>query len=151
MRIIREILNFEPAGKKTSINDGLVYLNKVIKKKAIIFLISDFIDKDFSKTLKISSKKHDLISINISDLREVSIPEKGAFILRDHESGEEFFIDFSSKKIKQSFNYFVKRNDLYLSELFKKYKVDSINIKDEENYEKPLFDFFIERKKKFVR
>ena len=151
LRIIREILNFKPQGRGTSIHNGLVYLNKVIKKKAIIFLISDFIDDAYSKPLKISSRKHDLISINISDLRERSLPDTGTFLLKDYETGEEFFIDFSSGQTKQNFIHICKRRDLYLSELFKKYKIDFINIYDEANYEKPLFDFFMERKKKFTR
>lgn len=151
LRIIRDILNFEPEGKGTSLDNGLIYLNKVIKKRAIVFLISDFIDQDFSKSLKISSQKHDLIALNISDLREISLPNKGIFILKDYETGEEFFADFSSYKTKESFSKIIEKGSEQLIDLFKKYKIDFIDIKDEENYEKPLFDFFLERKKKFSR
>lgn len=151
LRIIRDILNFEPEGKGTSIDDGLIYLNKVIKKKAIVFLISDFIDQAFSKSLKISSRKHDLIAINISDKREISLPDKGVFILKDFETGEEFLADFSSGKTKESFENFNRQDSEQLLELFKKYKIDYIHIENEENYEKPLFDFFLERKRKFSR
>jgi uncharacterized protein (DUF58 family) len=151
LRIIRDILNFNPVGRGTSIDNGLVYLNKVIKKKAIVFLISDFIDRGFSKSLKISSRKHDLIAINISDRREISLPDKGIFILKDCESGEEFFADFSSEKTKENFLKFNKKESGHLLELFKKYKIDYIDIENEKNYEKPLFDFFLERKRKFSR
>ncbi len=151
LRIIRDILNFEPEGSRTSIDNGLVYLNKVIKKKAIVFLISDFIDRNFSKSLKVSSRKHDLIALKISDMREIVLPDRGIFILKDYETGEEFFADFSSKKTKKSFLELNKNNYTELLELFKKYKIDYIDIKDEENYEKPLFDFFLERKRKFSR
>lgn len=151
LRIIRDILNFEPEGSKTSIDHGLVYLNKVIKKKAIVFLISDFIDRDFSKSLKVSSRKHDLIALNISDIREIDLPDRGIFILKDSETGEEFFADFSSEKTKESFLQLNKTNTAELLELFKKYKIDYIDIEDEENYEKPLFEFFLERKRKFSR
>ena len=75
LRIIREILSFSPKGKGTSLNTGLSYLNKILKKKSIVFLLSDFIDTEFHKPLKIASKKHDLIAINISDQREIKIPE----------------------------------------------------------------------------
>lgn len=151
LRLISEILNFKPKGRGTSLNNGLEYLNKVIKKKAIVFLISDFIDYDIEKSLKISSKKHDLISVNISDLREISLPEKGVFILKDPETEEEFFIDFSSNITKDSFLEIKKKNEEYLFEIFKKYKIDFIYIDSEENFEKPLFDFFLKRKKKYLR
>lgn len=151
LRIIREILNFEPEGKGTSIDTGLVYLNKVIKKKAILFLLSDFIDQGFSRSLKIAAQKHDLIAVKISDVREASLPESGVFILKDHESGEEFFIDFSAKKVKENFLQDFKKNETQLLELFKRYDVDFIGIDSEKEYEKPLFDFFLKRKKKFTR
>ncbi|MCK4836946.1 MAG: DUF58 domain-containing protein [Candidatus Aminicenantes bacterium] len=151
LRIIREILTFKPEGKGTSIDNGLVYLNKVIKKKAIIFLISDFIDSGFTKSLKIASQKHDLIAINISDQRELVPPKKGLFILKDYESGQEFFSDFSLKKTRQEFQDILKGNRDFLTELFQKYNVDHINIDREKDYEKPLFKFFLKRKKKYQK
>jgi uncharacterized protein (DUF58 family) len=151
LRIIREILNFKPKNKGTSIDNGLVYLNKVIKKKAILFLLSDFIDQDFQLSLKIASQKHDLIAIKISDRREIKLPEAGIFILKDQETGEEFFVDFASKKTRTSFIDDLRENENQLLETFKKYGVDSITIDSEKDYEKPLFDFFMERRKKFAR
>ncbi|MCK4944525.1 MAG: DUF58 domain-containing protein [Candidatus Aminicenantes bacterium] len=149
LRIIREILTFKPEGKGTSIDNGLIYLNKVIKKKAIIFLISDFIDSGFTKSLKIASQKHDLIAINISDQRELVPPKKGLFILKDYESGQEFFTDFSLKKTRQKFQDILNGNRDFLTELFNKYNVDHINIDREKDYEKTLFNFFLRRKKKY--
>lgn len=151
LRIIREILQFEPEGKSTSIDTALVYLNKVIKKKAILFLLSDFIDKGFTQSLKIASQKHDFIAIKISDIREKTLPKSGIFILKDHETGEEFFIDFSSKHVRQSFLEDSRGNENQLLEIFKKYNVDYIIIEHEEEYEKPLFDFFMERRRRFAR
>ena len=151
LRIIREILEFKPKGKGTSIDDGLVYLNKVIKKKAILFLLSDFIDQDFQLSLKIASQKHDLIAVKISDLREINLPKAGVFILKDQETGEEFFVDFASKKTRTSFIKDYRQNENQLLEAFKKYGVDSITIDSEKDYEKPLFDFFMQRRKKFAR
>jgi uncharacterized protein (DUF58 family) len=151
LRIIREILEFKPEGKGTSIDNGLVYLNKVIKKKAILFLLSDFIDQDFQQSLKISSRKHDLIAIKISDRREINLPKAGIFILKDQETGEEFLVDFASKQTRNSFLKDHRENETQLLETFKKYGVDSITIDSEKDYEKPLFDFFMERRKKFAR
>jgi uncharacterized protein (DUF58 family) len=151
LRIIREILTFEPEGKATSIDNGLVYLNKVLKKKAIVFLLSDFIDSGFTQSLKIAARKHDLIALKISDLREKVLPDEGMFILRDHETGEEFFVDFSSSQTRTIFLEDQKKNEKKLLDILKKYKVDYISIDDEANYEKPLFDFFLERRRKFAR
>jgi uncharacterized protein (DUF58 family) len=151
LRIIREILQFEPKGKGTSIDNGLVYLNKVIKKKSILFLLSDFIDSGFSQSLKIAARKHDLIAIKIMDIREKSLPGSGTFILKDPETGEEFFADFSSRSLKQNFMRDFKQNESLLLDLFKKSNVDFITLDKEVEYEKPLFDFFLKRKKKFSR
>lgn len=151
LRIIREILEFKPKSKKTSIDNGLVYLNKVIKKKAILFLLSDFIDQDFQQSLKIASQKHDLIAIKIADQREITLPKTGIFILKDQETGEEFLVDFASKTTRTSFLKDSQENENQLLETFKKYGVDSITIDSEKDYEKPLFDFFMERRKKFIR
>jgi uncharacterized protein (DUF58 family) len=151
LRIIREILEFKPKSKKTSIDNGLVYLNKVIKKKAILFLLSDFIDQDFQQSLKIASQKHDLIAVNIFDHREITLPKTGIFILKDQETGEEFLVDFASKKTRDAFIKDFRENENQLLESFKKYGVDSITIDSEKDYEKPLFDFFMERRKKFAR
>lgn len=151
LRIIREILNFEPKGRGTSIENGLVYLNKVLKKKAILFLLSDFIDEGFSQSLKIAGQKHDLIAVKISDVRESALPQTGTFILRDHETGEDFFVDFASKRVRESFLENYRKTHERLEDLFKRYDVDYIFIDSEVEYEKPLIDFFLERKKKFTR
>jgi len=151
LRIIKEILTFKPVSEGTSIENGLAYLNKVIKKKAIIFLISDFFAGDFSLPLKISGRKHDLIAINISDEREKEIPKKGIFRLRDSETGEEFLVDFSSEKIRKRFTDITRRKKNILTEQFNKYGVDSINITGDKDYEKSLFNFFMKRRKKHSR
>jgi len=151
LRIIKEILTFRPGNSGTSIENSLTYLNKVIKKKAIIFLISDFLDRDFSLPLRISGRKHDLIAINISDRREMQIPDKGLFLMRDSESGEEFTVDFSSEKTRRKFRQITESARRDLEETFSKYNVDSIDIYGDEDYEKPLFDFFMKRRKKYSR
>ncbi|MGE5343147.1 MAG: DUF58 domain-containing protein [Candidatus Omnitrophota bacterium] len=151
LRIIREILQFEPQGKGTSIDTGLVYLNKVIKKRAILFLLSDFIDKGFDQSLQIAARKHDLIAIKIMDTREEVLPNSGMFILKDPETDEEFFADFSSGETRHVFQVNAKKNDFELQGLFKKNNVDFVVFDNEENYEKPLFNFFLKRKKKSAR
>jgi uncharacterized protein (DUF58 family) len=151
LRLIREVLEFQPQGKGTSIDTCLVYLNKVIKKKAILFLLSDFIDQDFQQSMKITSRKHDLIAVKITDSREISLPGAGTFILKDYETGEEFYVDFSAKETRNTFRRDLNAQQSQLVETFKKHNVDYIDIDSEKEYEKPLFDFFMKRRKKFAR
>lgn len=151
LRIIREILEFSPDSTGTSIENALGYLNKLIKKRAIVFLISDFIDTDFSRSLNISARKHDLVAVNISDFRERSIPKKGLFLMRDAETGEDFFIDFSSNITTERFRKFTADRKKNLKNIFKKYNIDEVKIGSETEYEKPLFDFFIRRRQKYRR
>jgi len=151
LRIIREILQFEPEGKGTSIETGLVYLNKVLKKRSILFLVSDFMDKGFSQSLSIAARKHDLITIKINDPREKILPDSGMFILKDPETGEEFYADFSSVATQKTFREILSRKDTQLTDMFKKSNIDYLSIDSESEYEKPLFDFFLKRKKKYSR
>ncbi len=151
LRLISEILSFTAKGKGTSVNEGLEYLNRVIKKKAIVFLISDFIDENFEQAIKISSSKHDLIAIKVTDEKEETLPPAGIFMLKDPENDDHFFVNFSSRKLRRRFQEKKESRQLYLERLFKRYSIDHINISKEKNYEKALFDFFLERKKKYSR
>lgn len=101
--------------------------------------------------MKIAARKHDLIALAISDPREKQLPREGLFILKDHETGDEFMADFSSRETQLRFAEDLREREERLTTLFKKYHVDFIAISDERNYEKPLFDFFLERKRKFTR
>jgi len=148
LRIIREILEFKPKNYNTSIDNALKYLNKVMKKKSIIFLISDFYDTNFENSVKITSKKHDLIAINIFDKREVEIPEKGTYLLKDLENNRDILMDFSSKKVRMNFKKKLNELRAELNDILKKYNIDLINIRTTKDYEKPLFEFFIKRKKR---
>jgi len=151
LRIIREILTFQPEGKGTSIHNGLVYLNKVLKKKSILFLLSDFIDAGFTQSMKIASRKHDLIAVKVTDAREKNLPDQGMFVLQDSETGEEFLANFASAQTRELFLLDYNNKETELLNLFKKYRVDIIPIEGEMDYEKPLFEFFLERRRKFAR
>lgn len=151
LRIVREILEFKPESAGTSIENALSYLNRLIKKRAIVFLISDFLDSGFSKSLNISGRKHDLIAINISDKREMTIPDKGLFIMKDSETGDQFFVDFSENFTAQEFSQSLLSRNAELENNFKKFNIDEIKIRSDIDYEKSLFDFFIKRRRKYRR
>ncbi len=149
LRLIRELLAHKSQNKGTDIGRALKQLNRVQKKKAVVFLISDMIDKkDFSKELKISSKRHDLIGIHVSDQREQKISKSGIINFEDSESGTITFANTISSKFRSVYqNISTKRSDIN-DKLFKDSGVDLIKITNGEDYIKPLMSFFKKREKK---
>lgn len=149
LRIIRELLSFKPEGKMTNIKSALEYMNHAIKKKSIVFLISDFLDEGYEKILRIVGKKHDLIGIVINDEREKSIPQMGLVKFTDAESGKERWIDTSSTKIQNWIQEYYKKLISARKNLFITSRLDSIEIKTGENYINPLVNFFRLREKRW--
>ncbi|MFA5806120.1 MAG: DUF58 domain-containing protein [Melioribacteraceae bacterium] len=149
LRIIREVLSFEPEGNQTNLRQALEYFNHTIKKKAIVFLISDFIDGGYEKILRIVGKKHDLIGIVLRDQREKSMIDAGLIKFRDAETGEIRFIDTGNKIIRQSI---IDENNHWAEfrrQLFVSSRLDSIDIETSGSYVRPLVDFFKMREKRW--
>lgn len=142
LRIIREVLAFEPKGKGTNIAGALEYFNSVIKKRSICFLLSDFMSSPFDKPLKIASKKHDLVALRIHDKREDSLPNIGLIPMQDAETEELIFVDTSSKKVREKFEKERKNKNEALKKLFPTCGVDLIDITTGNDYVKPLINFF---------
>jgi uncharacterized protein (DUF58 family) len=151
LRLVRDIIEFPPQGRGTSISGALAYLTSLIKKKAVVFLISDFLDDRFDTALKIASRKHDLIAIDIADRVELAPPRRGRFFLKDLERLETFSADFGTPALSREFQAIRASRSRRLKELFRKYGIDSLAIRSDQDYEKPLFDLFLKRKKKFAR
>ncbi len=149
LRIIREVLSFEPQGNKTNIRFALEYFNHTIKKKAIVFLISDFYDIGYEKILRIVGKKHDLIGIVLGDPREKEISGSGLIKFRDAETGDIRYVDTDSKDFKLHFRETQKRFDNYRKQLFISSRLDSINVQSSGSYIKPLVDFFKMRERRW--
>jgi uncharacterized protein (DUF58 family) len=146
LRIISEILDSNPFGAKTSISAALKALNEIWRRKAVVFLISDFSDENYAKDLSITSKKHDLICIKIEDEREKEIPKAGLFEFSDPETGETFLADTTAAA-----DIFRKKSETFenaTAKIFQKAKVDVINLNTKESYIKPLIRFFKERERK---
>ncbi len=145
LRIIRELIDFEPEHRETNITEALRYFTNAIKKRSIAFLISDFIDSNFDDALRIAGKKHDLVGLRIYDIREAEIPKVGLINMKDAETGKDIWIDTSSKYIRNTYrNAWKKRND-ELSEMLLKLGIDSVTISTEEDYVKPLITLFKKR------
>lgn len=149
LRIVREIISFEPQGNKTNIKGALEYFNHSVKKKSIAFLISDFIDEGYDKILKIVSKKHDLVNIVLEDPREKDLLKAGLIKFRDAETDEIRYLDTSSKTVQEHFVNKTKEREDFQNNLFVKSRVDAININIASSYVKPLIDFFKLREKRW--
>jgi len=149
LRIIREVLSFEPQGNQTNIKQALEYFNHTIKKKAIVFLISDFLDVGYEKILRIVGKKHDLIGMVLQDPREKTMIDAGLVKFRDAETGEIRYLDTGDKAVRQSI---IEENKLladYQRQLFVSSRLDSIKIETSDSYVKPLVRFFKQREKRW--
>lgn len=149
LRIIRDLLSFKPQGRGTNIKLALEHMNHAIKKKSIVFLISDFIDEGYEKILRIVGKKHDLIGIVLNDQREKSIPRMGLTKFTDTETGRARWLDTSSSKFQQSLKSYYERLIYERKTLFIKSRLDSIEIKTGENYVLPLVNFFRLRERRW--
>lgn len=149
LRIIREVLSFEPTGKGTNIKNALEYLNRTIKKRSIVFLISDFNDEGYEQILKIIGKKHDLVGVVLQDPREEEIPQIGLVKLFDPETEEDIIVDTSDKDFQEW--YKLKRAEIKLrrKSLFVSAHLDAININTNESYIKPLTNFFRIRERRW--
>ena len=148
LRIIRELITFKSENKKTNLEKALIYFNNVIKKRSVCFILSDFMDNNFDKSLKIARKKHDIIALRIHDEREEQLVDVGLIKLEDTETGDLKWLDTSSKNIRKEF----RKNYLIFEENLKKTlqhsAVDHINIKTGKDYVKPLINFFKNRRRK---
>jgi len=142
LRIIRELISFDATGTGTNIKQALEYFNHVNKKRSIAFLISDFIDEGYDKILRIISKKHDVIAVELVDPREEELPNVGLMKLRDAESGQERWVDTGDPKLRAEFKSFWLKRRGERRSLFVRSKVDAIPIRIDRPYMRPIVDFF---------
>jgi len=145
LRIIRELIEFRPTGKKTDVGEALRYLTNAIKRRSICFLISDFLSPDFEDALKLASRKHDLIALRIQDPGEDQLPDVGLIRMSDAETGEWRLIDTAAPVVRDTF----KRNKLYLDrtlkELFSRAGVDHTSLYTNRSYVQALTQLFKNR------
>jgi uncharacterized protein (DUF58 family) len=153
LRLIRDLLAFQPTGRRTDLKLGLDMINRVLKRRSIVFLISDFLaaPQSYSSVLQISNRRHDLIAVTLSDPREQEWPSIGLVALEDAETGQIQWIDTSSQQWRRSFSERV--NELYLARerVLRKAKVDRINITTDTDYVTPLTIFFEKRARRLRR
>jgi uncharacterized protein (DUF58 family) len=142
LRIIRELIEFEPQSKETNIAEALKFLSSVMKKKAIVFVLSDFIADDFQHTMKIASKKHDVTGIRVYDKREESIPNLGMVQMQDGETGEFMLVNTSSKTVRNNYAKYYRERVDYYKDSFSKSGAGAIDCRVDESYVKKLLGYF---------
>lgn len=142
LRIIRELIEFQPKNKHTDIAKAFEFLNKITKKKTITFVLSDFIGNDYQKPLQIAARKHDLTGIRLYDPREMTLPNVGVILAKDAETEELSYIDTTSSKVQKAYEAFYKERTNYFETTFRRLGAGILQCRTDESYTKKLLGYF---------
>ncbi len=149
LRVIREILYFKPQGRHTDISVAIEHVNAMLKRKAIVFLISDFFTTDYERALRLTASKHDLIAVRIRDERENVLSDSGVLVFEDAETGEIRYIDTSSRAVRKRYWQYRQKHQQELTNLFRRSGVDEILLNTGKPYEDELVRFFQKRMRNY--
>lgn len=150
LRLIREMLYFEPQGKGTNISKALEYMNKLITRRAVVFMISDFLSPDFTKQLTVTGKRHDVVAMPISDPGEENLPDVGLITFEDAETGEQIEINTSSYSVRTRFAVQEARRREELEKLLRSRGIDIVPLATDKDYLIPLRNFFEQRERRMA-
>ncbi len=150
LRLIREMLYFEPKGRGTNLAGALDYHNRVTSRRAVVFLISDFIAPDFEKSLTVSSRRHDVVAMPVSDPGESSLPDVGIITLEDAETGEQIDINTGSRAVRQGLKDLEEKRRKGLERLLRSRRIDIVRLTTNEDYLLPLRAFFEQRERRLA-
>ncbi len=145
LRVIREVLTFEPVGKRTNLTLALESLSRGVRRRSVAFVVSDFLDSGFEQALRIANRKHDLVAISLSDPREMEIPPMGIIEMEDAETGRTVLVDTWDRKVREVFAARAREREEERRRLFRRNKVDSVELTTGLPYDVPLVRFFRER------
>jgi uncharacterized protein (DUF58 family) len=148
LRIIRELIDFEPEGTGTNIKEALGFFNNVTKKRSIAFLISDMLDSDYEKPLRIAKQKHDFVTLLTKDIAEETLPDLGLIPIKDFESGKTFWVDTSDKEVRANYKRNRDRKVKETEELLRKSGIDYTYLFTNRSYVQPLMQLFRQREAK---
>ena len=149
LRVLRELFYHKPEGRGTDIAGALEYLTRVVRRRAVAFLVSDFMSDGFEKPLAVAGRRHDLIAVRLSDQREASLPPLGFVEFEDAETGELFMVNTSDARFRAEFEDRAAKAREGLQRTFRRSRVDVIDIQTDESYVQPLMRFFKERERRF--
>ncbi len=144
-RVIREILTFRPQRRGTDLEEALDYLGKVVHRRAVVFIISDFLDDNFRDRLRVGAKRHDITTVSVTDPREMALPPMGLLELEDAETGETILIDTYDKNVTEGFRILGHDDRAERSRMFLSSDVGEIQIRTDEPYVDPIIRFFRSR------
>ena len=142
LHIIRELIDFQPESNKTDIGGALRYFTNAIKKSSTAFIISDLIDTDFEKELTIASRRHDVVALQVYDIRETELPDVGLIKLKDAETDERIWVDTSDKRLRTSYKHAWGESQLALQKSFTKSGVDMVSMSTSDDYVRALMKLF---------
>jgi uncharacterized protein (DUF58 family) len=142
LRVIRELLYFEPRGQRTSISGALDHLERVLHRRSVVFLLSDFIDEGYERSLQLMRRRHDLVAISLFDPRERTLPDVGFINLQDAETGEQFLVDSGREAVRAFFDREQRRLDEQRRDLFRRTGIDEVPIDITQSYVDPLVRLF---------
>lgn len=145
LRLIRELLTTEPQGEGTDISEALSYVNRLLNRRAIVILASDFQDEQYHRQLKITNRKHDLVNIFINDKLEDELPDLGLVPLKDAETGREVLVDTSSETVRKEYRKKRMQHKATLHDQLMRLKIDMIEVETNASYVRPLISFFHRR------
>lgn len=150
MRVVTEILNAQPEGEGTDVRKALDLLGSLSKRRSVAFCISDFIDDGFEKALRVASKRHDLIPVQVVDPREEELPDVGIALVEDLETGELVEVDTSDPRVRDAFARSVHTQRARREQLFRRLRVDHVTVKTDGDYVRPIADLFRRRQKRMA-
>jgi uncharacterized protein (DUF58 family) len=145
LRVIRELLVSRPKGHGTNIAAALDHLNRILRKRSVVFVISDFQDSGYERALRIARRRHDLILINVSDRRERMLPKTGLIDLIDNETGRRMVVDTSSRRFRETYEQLMREEDERRNQRLRQLRIDCVNIDTGESFVEPLARLFHKR------
>jgi uncharacterized protein (DUF58 family) len=151
LRVIREVLYFQPQGRKTDVAMALQFMYKAIAKRSVVFVISDFMSGDYAQPLRVAARKHDLIAITVTDPREEELPAVGLVELEDAETGEALLVDSSDRRTRELFRNWARDRRAGREAMFRSVGVDALDLRTDLPYDVPLVRFFHRRARRMAR
>ena len=145
LRIIRELIEFRPTSRKTDLTHALKFLSNVMKKKAIVFMLSDFMDENYERTMKIVGNKHDVTGIRVFDQREMEIPKLGMVQMQDQETGEFILVNTNAKSVRRKYSAYYQERVNYFQETFAHSGAGVLHTRVDGDYVKKLLGYFKRR------
>jgi uncharacterized protein (DUF58 family) len=151
LRVIRDVLYYQPENRGTSVRNALDFLNRVQRRRAIVFLISDFIDRDFARVLQRSGRRHDLTAIQVVDPREEVLPDVGLLEVEDAETGRRLLVDTANRALRDAYSELALRQREQMRELCRQARIELVEVSTDGGHLDALVDFFERREKRIRR